>query len=88
MSSIDILIVDDHQMIREGIRASLADTSDVHIVDEAGNCDEALVKLAAHPSVEVVIMDINLGDGQDSAATTQKILQQFPHMQEIGRAHV
>jgi DNA-binding NarL/FixJ family response regulator len=81
MSSIDILIVDDHQMIREGIRASLADTSDIRIVDEAASGEEALEKLASHPSVAVVVMDISLGDGQDSAAISQKLLERFPHIQ-------
>ncbi len=83
MSSIDILIVDDHQMIREGIQASLSDTPDIRIVGEAGTGDEALEKLAAHPSVKVVVMDISLGDGQDSTDITQKLLKQFPQIQVL-----
>ncbi|MEM9674500.1 MAG: response regulator transcription factor [Bacteroidota bacterium] len=83
MSSIDIIIVDDHQMIREGIQASLSDTPDIRIVGEAGTGSEALEKLAAHPSVKVVVMDISLGDGQDSIDITQKLLKQFPQIQVL-----
>lgn len=80
MNSINILIVDDHQMIREGIRASLSDTSDIRIVDEAASGEEALEKLKSHSSVTVVVMDISLGDGQDSVAITQKLLKLFPYL--------
>lgn len=83
MKPIDILIVDDHQMIREGIRASLAADSDIQVVDEAATGAEALQKLARHPSIQVVVMDISLGDGQDGAVTTEKIVKQFPRVQVL-----
>ncbi|MEM8965133.1 MAG: response regulator transcription factor [Bacteroidota bacterium] len=80
MSSINILIVDDHQMIRDGIRASLADIPDIKVVDEASNGVEALNKLEQCSTVQLVIMDIGLGSGQDGIATTQQIKEQYPEM--------
>lgn len=78
MNVIDILIVDDHWMIREGIRASLAEVSDIRIVDEASCQEEALAKLAQHPGVRVAVMDISLGNGEDGIDTTRQVTEQYP----------
>ena len=78
MDIIDILIVDDHRMIRDGIKASLAEVNDIRIVDEAASQEEVLAKLAQHAGVRVVVMDISLGAGGDGIATTQQITQQYP----------
>jgi DNA-binding NarL/FixJ family response regulator len=80
MPPIDILVVDDHQMIRDGIRASLSDVTTIRIVAEAANGNEALEQLARHPKVQLVVMDINLGNGEDGIATTRHIVQQFPQV--------
>lgn len=83
MKPIDILIVDDHQMIREGIRASLAADSDIQVVGEAATGAEALQELAQHPSVQVVVMDISLGDGQDGTVITEQVTKQYPKVQVL-----
>ncbi|MGB3779715.1 MAG: response regulator transcription factor [Tunicatimonas sp.] len=83
MNVIDILIVDDHRMIREGIRVSLADVPDLRVVDEAANSVEALAKLAQYPDVRVVVMDISLGQGEDGIATTRQVVQQFPRVRVL-----
>ena len=75
---INILIVDDHRMIRDGIRAFLADEADICIVDEATNQSEALAKLEQHSEIEVVVMDISLGQGEDGVAATRQIIDQHP----------
>lgn len=76
---IDILIVDDHRLIRDGIRASLADETDICVADEAANSEEAIAKLAQHSDVRVVVMDISLGDSDDGIATTRQITERYPH---------
>jgi DNA-binding NarL/FixJ family response regulator len=58
-TKIKVLLVDDHQIVREGIRSSLAHYEFVQIVGEAGNGVGALEKIAVlHP--DVVLMDINM----------------------------
>nr|WKN34599.1 response regulator transcription factor [Tunicatimonas sp. TK19036] len=85
MHVIDILVVDDHQMIREGIKASLQDIPDIQVVAEAANNKDALQKLRECPEVSVVVMDISLGEGEkeDGTETTRAIVQQFPHVQVL-----
>jgi DNA-binding NarL/FixJ family response regulator len=56
---IRILIVDDHVMFREGLKQILAKHSDMRVVDEAGNGQEAIEKILRH-KLDVVLLDISL----------------------------
>ena len=54
---IRVLIVDDHEIVRKGIRALLASKRDIQVVGEAGNGEEAVAQsLALRP--DVVLMDL------------------------------
>ena len=54
-----ILIVDDHQMFREGIRRRLEQEPDITVVGEAASAEEALAKvLQTNPTI--VLLDIRL----------------------------
>jgi len=58
---IRLLLVDDHQVVRSGLRMLLSNQSDVEIVGEAGTAREALSAVQSlHPNV--VLMDIGLPD--------------------------
>ena len=59
---IRVLIVDDHTVVREGIRALLDRRSGLHVVGEAGSVSDA-VSRAAELAPDVVIMDVRLPDG-------------------------
>lgn len=63
---IRVFIVDDHAIVREGVKRIIADTTDMEVVDEAGNGLDAMGKI---PCVEcdVVLLDLNLpgADGFD-----------------------
>ena len=59
MSSIRILIADDHALVRESIRAILANQGDMEIVATAGDGNEA-VQLAMTHQPEVIVMDISM----------------------------
>lgn len=59
---IRLLIVDDHELVRAGLRSLLAEASDVEIVGEASNVSQA-VDEAARLAPEVVLMDLRLPDG-------------------------
>jgi two-component system, NarL family, invasion response regulator UvrY len=56
---IDILIVEDHPIMRSGLRTTLADEPDIRIADEAINGHEALRKVAEIP-FDIVLLDISL----------------------------
>ncbi len=57
MSKIRVMLVDDHALFREGMRALLQSSSDIEIVGEATNGKEAIEKVS-QLSPEVVLMDI------------------------------
>ena len=59
--SIRILLVDDHQMMRDGLRSILDAEEDLHVVGEAGTGDEA-VKMAQELRPDVIVMDIGMRD--------------------------
>ena len=57
-----IIIVDDHEVVRLGLRALLEKQPGFTVVDEAGNAKEAVQKALQHRP-EVVVMDIRLPGG-------------------------
>ncbi len=59
MRKIRVLIVDDHAIVREGIRLILAPYDDMEVVGEAGDGKEA-VELATRTKPDVIIMDITM----------------------------
>ncbi len=58
--SIRILLVDDHAVVRAGLRLIIQSRPGMTIVGEAGNRDDAL-KLAASESPEIILLDLDLG---------------------------
>lgn len=58
--SIRVLVVDDHAIVREGLRHVLGTVDGFHVVGEAGDGHAAL-ELAHRESPDVVLLDINLG---------------------------
>jgi DNA-binding NarL/FixJ family response regulator len=73
---ITILIADDHQMLRQGIKTMIADEPDMVCVGEASNGNEVLDFLQ-HTPVDIILMDINmpLMDGID---TTRLVMDRYP----------
>jgi DNA-binding NarL/FixJ family response regulator len=57
-----VLLVDDHALIRQGLRRAFEQTADFTVVAEAGSLSEALALDRAH-NPDVLVIDINLGDG-------------------------
>jgi len=78
-----ILLIDDHPMVRKGIRTMLADFPEFEIVGEAENSDDALRKFETLKP-DLVLMDINLGDSEkDGIFTTRQILARWPGTQIV-----
>ncbi len=65
-----IVLVDDHEMFREGLRAMLEQQTDLEVVGEAGNGREA-VDLVAKTQPDIVVMDIAMPDLNGIAAARQ-----------------
>lgn len=59
---IQVLLVDDHELVRRGLRDLLGDEPDIEVVAEAGSVEEALA-VAMHVEPEVAVVDVRLGDG-------------------------
>ncbi|HSH60377.1 MAG TPA: response regulator transcription factor [Acidimicrobiales bacterium] len=71
-----VMLVDDHQLIRDGIRGQLAGLSDISVVGEAGTV-EAAVAEAQRCRPDLVVMDIQLATGSGIEAT-REILARLP----------
>lgn len=75
---IRVLLVDDHGLVRAGLRALLNGLADVEVVGEAGDGQEALLKVqTADP--HVVLMDITMPRLNGFEATA-RITKQYPHV--------
>jgi DNA-binding NarL/FixJ family response regulator len=66
---IGVLVVDDHVIVRHGLRGMLATEPDLDVVGEAGSGPEAVAMVGAH-SPDVVLMDLRMPGGDGVAATT------------------
>jgi DNA-binding NarL/FixJ family response regulator len=69
---IQVLLVDDHSMVREGLKVLLKRYKDIHVCGEAANGEEALVKIKEEEP-DVVLMDIRLPD-MDGILACEKAL--------------
>jgi Response regulator containing a CheY-like receiver domain and an HTH DNA-binding domain len=67
---IRVLLVDDHAIVRAGVRAMLATAPDVLIIGEATSGVEA-VSLAARLTPDVVVMDLEMPGGDGESATRE-----------------
>ncbi|MGE5124472.1 MAG: response regulator [Acidobacteriaceae bacterium] len=73
---IGVLLVDDHAVVRQGLRMFIEMQSDMHVVGEGMNGSEA-VELAARLKPDVILLDL-LMPVMDGVEATRKILSQFP----------
>lgn len=82
MNTLRIMIVDDHQILREGLRKLIDDHPRFEVVGEARNGRDA-VRQARQLSPDLVIMDVAMADMNGIEATRQ-IRAQLPDTQVLG----
>ncbi|HKJ95905.1 MAG TPA: UvrY/SirA/GacA family response regulator transcription factor [Gammaproteobacteria bacterium] len=73
---INVVLVDDHQLVRTGIRRILDDADDVHVIGEAQSGEEA-IKLVGELRPNVVLMDVHM-PGMGGLEATRKLLRVAP----------
>ncbi|MCB0970308.1 MAG: response regulator transcription factor [Acidimicrobiales bacterium] len=74
-----IFLLDDHEVVRRGVRDLLEAEEDLEVVGEAGSAHEALERMeAAHP--DVALLDVQLGDGS-GIEVAREIRSQHPEVQ-------
>jgi DNA-binding NarL/FixJ family response regulator len=78
MNPVRILIVDDHTLFRDGLRAILKAVSDFEIVGEAATGEEAIDKVSTLKP-DIILMDIQMPD-MNGVEATNKILKEHPEM--------
>ena len=76
-----ILLVDDHKVVRQGVRAFLDLQPDLTVVAEAENGEEAVVQAGEH-APDVILMDLIM-PGMDGVEATRRVKQVSPRSQVI-----
>jgi DNA-binding NarL/FixJ family response regulator len=80
-STIRVLIVDDHAILRAGVREMLSEEEDLQVVGEAGSAEEALqfINDTEGPGVDVVVLDITL-PGQSGIELLKQLRRDRPEL--------
>lgn len=79
--SIRVMIVDDHDLVRRGIKAALLNCPDIEVVAESNNGRDAL-QLCAEYTPDIILMDLHM-PGMDGLSTTRGIRAQNQHVQIV-----
>jgi len=78
MANVHVLLVDDHDIVRDGIRSLLEDEIGFNILVEAANGLEAL-EACQNYDIDLIIMDISMPK-MDGIEATEKITTEFPDL--------
>src|SRR5436853_3478504 len=81
MEPLTVLIVDDHQFFRDGVRALLDAQPDMECVGEATTGEEA-VRLVAEVQPDVVLMDVEMS-GMSGVEATRQIVGSSPQVRVL-----
>lgn len=79
---IKVLLVDDHKIVRQGVRAFLQTLADIQVVSEADSGDAALAAVGQYLP-DIVLMDLEMPGNLDGIAATRRIRSLRPETQVI-----
>jgi DNA-binding NarL/FixJ family response regulator len=81
MDPITVILVDDHSVVRMGLKAYFSTLPDIRVVSEAANGEEAVRQVELH-APDVVLMDLIL-PGMDGVEATRRVRKASPRTQVI-----
>jgi two-component system invasion response regulator UvrY len=81
---INLMLVEDYQLVRDGVRAILETAGDLAVVAEASSGEEAISLAAKHPELNVVLMDIQLPGGMGGIEATRRLRRILPDARVLG----
>ncbi len=76
-----VLIVDDHKVVRDGVRYMLADEPDIEIVDDVESAEQMFQVVGREP-VDVILLDIRMPDITGLAAL-ERLVVEFPQVKVL-----
>ena len=77
ITDVEILVVDDHALIREALRGVLKELKGEAIVLEASSCNQAMQIIAEHPNLDLILLDLNLPD-RDGFSMLIELGERYP----------
>lgn len=80
MEKIKVMLVEDHNVFREGLKKLIDLEENMQVVAEAGSCRETMQNITAE--VDVILLDIRLPDGDGLDLYTQ-IKDKYPHIKHV-----
>lgn len=80
---IHIAIVDDHPVVKEGLKSLFKEFDDIHVNFTAGDGLELIYRLNEFPQTDIVLTDINM-PGMDGIMLTSVIKEKFKEIKVIG----
>lgn len=81
MAQIRVLVVDDHNLFRAGVRAVLEDIEDILVCSDVPSGEEALVQLRAHRP-DIMLTDISM-KGMTGLDLAERVSREFPTIRTI-----
>jgi len=82
MTKIRVVLVDDHHIVRRGLRSFLESFSDIEIIGEAANGEAAITAIESWLP-DVVVIDLLMPGGIDGIETTRHLRMRSPHSQVV-----
>lgn len=82
MNKINILVADDHEVMRDGITSTLIEEEIVNTIYEASNGKETLATCQAHDDIDIVLLDISMPD-MDGIEAASRIKEEHPNIEVI-----
>ncbi len=79
---VEVLLVDDHTLVRTGIRHILEEAPGIRVIGEAASGEEALERVRSDGPPDIVVMDVNM-PGIGGLEATRKMLASNPELKVI-----